>query len=95
MFSLLRGRAEFVRAGTGAVAIAVESDGLLGLFCVAVEPTKRRCGLGTALMRAILSRSRARLAYLQVEEQNLAARVMYERLGFSEAYRYCHRVAAG
>jgi N-acetylglutamate synthase len=93
VFSLLRGRAEFVRAGTGAVAIGVESDELLGLFCVAVEPAKRRCGLGTALMKAMLTRSRARLAYLQVEEHNLAARRMYERLGFAEAYRYCHRVA--
>jgi ribosomal protein S18 acetylase RimI-like enzyme len=33
----------------------------------------------------------AELAYLQVEERNDAARGFYERLGFTEAYRYCHR----
>ena len=36
----------------------------------------------------------AGLAYLQVEERNLPARAMYERLGFSSGYRYCHRIAA-
>ncbi|MGI8507139.1 MAG: hypothetical protein ACR2MK_10150 [Solirubrobacteraceae bacterium] len=45
-----------------------------------------------ALVRVLLAGSGAELAYLQVEERNEAARAMYERLGFSEAYRYCHRV---
>jgi GNAT superfamily N-acetyltransferase len=93
VFPLLRGHAEFVRAGHSAVAIGVATDGLVGLFCVAVEPERRRSGLGRALMRAMLARSGAPLAYLQVEEGNLAARAMYERLGFTEAYRYCHRTA--
>jgi ribosomal protein S18 acetylase RimI-like enzyme len=94
VFALLHGQAEFVRAGHRAVAIGVEADGLLGLFCVAVAPAARGRGVGTALMEAMLARTRARLAYLQVEEGNVAAREMYGRLGFTEAYRYCHRLAA-
>jgi ribosomal protein S18 acetylase RimI-like enzyme len=95
VFSLLRGRACFARIGSQAVGIAVQSDGLMGMFCVAVDATCRRAGLGTTLVRALLARSDAELAYLQVEEGNAAARAMYERLGFSETYRYRHRVGEG
>jgi len=95
VFALLRGRACFARIGTDAVGIAVQSNGLAGMFCVAVDPSLRGGGLGTALVRALLGRSDAELAYLQVEEGNEAARAMYARLGFSEIYRYCHRVGGG
>jgi ribosomal protein S18 acetylase RimI-like enzyme len=79
--------------GDAAVGIAVESDGLVGLFCLAVDPARRRGGLGTALVRALLAGADAGSAYLQVEESNAPAVAMYQRLGFREAYRYCHRVA--
>jgi N-acetylglutamate synthase len=75
------------------VAIAVEDDGLLGLFCVAVDPELRRAGLGSLLMRALLARTRAGQAYLQVDARNAAAIAMYLRLGFTEVYSYCHRAA--
>jgi ribosomal protein S18 acetylase RimI-like enzyme len=93
VFSLLRGRAAFARVYERAVAIAVEDDGLLGLFCVAVDPDQRRTGLATRLMRVLLARSRAGQAYLQVDARNAAAIAMYVRLGFTEAYTYCHRSA--
>jgi ribosomal protein S18 acetylase RimI-like enzyme len=89
----LAGRATFARLGEEAVCIAVESAGILGLFCLAVDPARRRGGLGTALVRALLAGSRAGVAYLQVEEANTPAVALYERLGFTEAYRYRHRVA--
>ncbi|MBV9605845.1 MAG: GNAT family N-acetyltransferase [Solirubrobacterales bacterium] len=94
VFPRLAGRATFARMdGDAAVGIAVEGDGLVGLFCLAVDPALRRAGLGTALVRALLADSGASVAYLQVEERNAPAVALYERLGFAEAYRYCHRIA--
>jgi ribosomal protein S18 acetylase RimI-like enzyme len=67
----------------------------LGLFCLAVDPARRRAGIGTALVRALMRAAGREVqgAYLQVEEDNLPARALYGGLGFTEAYRYCHRVA--
>lgn len=93
VLSRLAGRATFARLGDAAVGIAVEADGLVGLFCVAVDPAQRGTGLGTALVRALLAGSAAGAAYLQVEESNEPAVALYNRLGFTEAYRYCHRTA--
>jgi ribosomal protein S18 acetylase RimI-like enzyme len=93
VFALLGGRATFARLDDVAVAIAVEADGLVALFCLAVDPARRRAGLGTALVRALLASSQAEIAYLQVEERNATAIALYGRLGFGEAYGYCHRVA--
>ena len=53
----------------------------------------RRAGVGMTLARALLAGSAANVAYLQVEEANAPAVGLYARLGFGEAYRYCHRVA--
>ena len=76
-----------------AVAISVEADGLMGMFCLAVAPERRRSGVASGLVGALLARTAAPLTYLQVEQGNQAAISMYERLGFSEAYRYLHRTA--
>jgi N-acetylglutamate synthase len=95
VFGDLAGRATFARLDDAAVGIAVDHDDLVGLFCLAVDPARRRSGLGTALVRALLAGAAASTAYLQVEEDNAPAVALYERLGFSEAYRYCHRVAPG
>ncbi|HET6869197.1 MAG TPA: GNAT family N-acetyltransferase [Solirubrobacteraceae bacterium] len=94
VFARLAGRATFARLDDdAAVGIAVEADGLVGLFCLAVDPARRRNGLGTALVRALLADSRAEVAYLQTEARNAPAVALYRRLGFGEAYRYCHRIA--
>jgi GNAT superfamily N-acetyltransferase len=95
VFTRLAGRATFARLEDDAVGIAVDYDGLVGLYCLAVDPERRRSGLGTALVRALLAHADAEVAYLQVEESNAPAIGLYERLGFTEAYRYCHRVAPG
>lgn len=79
------------RLGDRAVGIAVPGGDLVGLFCVAVDPALRCTGLGRALVRALLSRTDASRAYLQVEETNLPALALYARLGFTESHRYCHR----
>ena len=89
----LRGRALFARIDYHAVGIAVPDGDLVGVFCVAVDPSRRRSGVATALVRALGHRSGARRAYLQVEEDNSAARGLYARLGFAVSHRYEHRVA--
>lgn len=72
---------------------AVEGD-LVGLYDVFTAPSARRGGLATALCHALLRRARdegARRAYLQVEGDNQAARTIYHRLGFVDAYAYHYR----
>ena len=96
VFALLEDHATFARIGSDAVGIAMADDGVLGMFCLAVAPDRRRAGLGTALVRWLLAAEpSARLAYLQVEERNQAARELYRRLGFEPLYRYRHRVSPG
>ena len=53
-------------------------------------------GLARKLCASLLVQAReegARAAYLQVEAGNAAARAVYRRLGFVDAYRYHYRSA--
>ena len=63
----------------------------LHINSVAVTPGRRRQGLGSELMRGVLARAReegAVKATLEVRRSNEAARILYERLGFTvEAIR--------
>ena len=52
---------------------------------VAIRPTYRGMGMGTALLRHVLAEGRrlgARRATLEVRASNIGARRLYERLGF-------------
>jgi ribosomal protein S18 acetylase RimI-like enzyme len=72
---------------------ATEGD-LVGLYDVFTHPAVRGQGLARRLCAALLSQARAagaRVAYLQVEADNLPARAIYQRLGFVDAYRYHYR----
>jgi len=77
-----------------ATAICVHDGDLAGLFEVATEKSERGKGHGR---RAVLSalkwaRSRgAKVAWLQVEADNIPAVRLYSSLGFVEAYRYHYR----
>jgi ribosomal protein S18 acetylase RimI-like enzyme len=93
VFESLRSRARFARHEQRAVGISIESDGLAFLCCVAVAPELRGAGLGTAFVGELIGSSDADVTYLQTWESNLAARALYSRLGFREAYEYCHCVA--
>ena len=57
---------------------------------VVVAPEQQRFGIGTKLIQDVLLRAQARGAasvLLEVRESNLAARRLYEKLGFSEKGR--------
>ncbi len=67
---------------------------LVGLYDVFTAPAARGQGLAQQLCRWLLAQaadSGARHAYLQVEGDNHAARAVYHRLGFSDAYAYHYR----
>ena len=70
---------------------AAEAD-LVGLYDVFTAPAARGHGLARQLCSWLLARAAeqgARHAYLQVEGDNAAARAVYHRLGFADAYA-CH-----
>lgn len=71
-------------------------DRLVGLYDVFCAEEARGRGLAAALCGALLARARsraARVAYLQVEADNVPARRVYRRLGFTDAYAYHYREA--
>jgi GNAT superfamily N-acetyltransferase len=72
---------------------AREAD-LVGLYDIFTAPLARGQGLATALCARLLAQANhqgARTAYLQVDAANGAARKVYARLGFQDAYSYHYR----
>jgi ribosomal protein S18 acetylase RimI-like enzyme len=64
-----------------------------GFAAVEVDPALRRRGLATAVMAALARQALdegASAAWLQVEEDNAAARGLYTRLGFAPHHAYHH-----
>jgi ribosomal protein S18 acetylase RimI-like enzyme len=94
----LQGRALYALAAVAgapaAVALGVVDPKWLGVFSMHTLPGYRRRGLGAAVLGALADTARARGItglYLQVELENEAARALYRRAGFREAYRYHYR----
>jgi GNAT superfamily N-acetyltransferase len=86
-----------LRDGDGQVVacgqFALEAD-MVGLYDVFTAPEARGRGLSRRLCAHLLALAQqrgARLAYLQVDASNEAARAVYRRLGFSDAYAYHYR----
>jgi ribosomal protein S18 acetylase RimI-like enzyme len=89
-FAVLRTHGEPIGFG-----LAVVERGAVGLFDIVVDPSRRRQGHGGTLTRALLQWGHERgatSAYLQVREQNEAARRLYSGLGFEDLYGYHYRV---
>lgn len=73
--------------------IATESE-FVGLYDVYTASAHRSLGLANMLCGHMLTKARsmgATVAYLQVESDNHAARHIYFRLGFTDAYAYHYR----
>lgn len=80
--------------GCGQFALEGELAGLYDVYTVAAA---RGRGVATGLCAHLLALARdrgARVAYLQVDADNAAARSVYRRLGFSDAYAYHYRAEA-
>lgn len=70
---------------------------IVGLYDVFTAPEARRQGLARGLCARLLRLAHdlgARTAYLQVDAGNHAARGVYARLGFADAYAYHYRARA-
>ncbi|MBO6519173.1 MAG: GNAT family N-acetyltransferase [Rhodospirillales bacterium] len=77
-----------------AIGLGVMGGGWLAVFGMYTRPERRRLGLGAGLIRALAAFAVDRGvhgAYLQVEDDNPAARRLYEKLGFRGVYGYHYR----
>lgn len=80
-----------------ACAQFTREDDLVGLYDVHTLAPYRGRGLAGRLCRHLLRQAAnegARHAYLQVEADNHAARSVYRRIGFADAYHYHYRAPA-
>lgn len=77
-----------------AIGFAVAERGWTGIFGMGTRREARRQGAATAVLHTLtqwaIDHDAPRL-YLQVEEDNAAARTLYTRAGFVETYRYHYR----
>ncbi|MBE9525186.1 MAG: GNAT family N-acetyltransferase [Chloroflexi bacterium] len=89
-FAKLHHNGQIVSCGLG----VLDGD-YFGLFDLVTARKNRNQGFGTSLILEMLFMVReagVRYAYLQVTRNNLAARHLYEKLGFKEVYMYWYRV---
>jgi len=69
--------------GYGMIYVVSDESEILN---IAVSPSERRCGAGSALMKKMLTEASERgaaVVYLEVRESNEAAISLYEKFGFS------------
>jgi len=74
---------------------AISSEERLGIYGMLTIAEARRRGAGGALLRALAESAAAecmRELYLLVETDNVAARALYQKAGFTDAYTYHYRV---
>jgi ribosomal protein S18 acetylase RimI-like enzyme len=87
--TVLKRNGEIVACGQYAI-----EGSLVGLYDVFTAPAARGQGIAGLLCQRMLAEAMSRgatTAYLQVEGDNLPARAVYRRLGFSDGYGYHYR----
>ena len=90
-YVVIRASAEAVACGN----VVLDGD-CAGIFNMVTAVPKRGHGYATAIVQVLLDRAiaaGARLAYLQVDAANAAARNVYHRFGFRDRYAYWYRAA--
>ncbi|GAA3345194.1 hypothetical protein GCM10020358_51310 [Amorphoplanes nipponensis] len=84
-------------AGRGVATGLFVADGQwTGVFCMTTHPDHRRRGIARAILGAGARWAAARGCaglYLQVEQDNVAAREVYARSGFAHSHDYHYRVS--
>jgi ribosomal protein S18 acetylase RimI-like enzyme len=71
----------------GAILTTNISPGILHVAQVATDPLRRRCGMARRLVTQVCAHAAsagAREVSLVVDERNLAARALYDRMGFTQ-----------
>jgi N-acetylglutamate synthase len=92
-YATLRVNGEVVSCG-----LAVVEGTIVGLYDIVTAIAARGRGYGVHMLAALLAWSKAQgatLAYLQVMNNNLPAKRLYDKLGFTELYPYWYRVQRG
>ena len=89
-----------IREGDRIVAtgLAVLEDDCVGLFDIITRAEAQRRGLAKTVVATLLRRGwelGARHAYLQVQQDNVAARRLYSQFGFAQQYLYWYRGRPG
>lgn len=78
-----------------ASSIMAVADGIVITGNVVTDPTRRRQGLGSAMMRSGMAWAKgegARYAALNVQGDNAGAKALYAGLGYTHQYDYAYRV---
>lgn len=78
-----------------ACGLAVIDRECVGLYDIVVHEQYRKQGYGFNLCVALLNEAKklgAKDAYLQVVEENISARNLYSKLGYTFCYKYWYRV---
>ena len=78
-----------------ATGLGILDRNVVGVYAIHVSPSLRRQGMASAIVGTILDKAYqtgVRSAYLQVVDDNLPARSLYRKLGFSDSYRCWFRV---
>ncbi len=90
---VVREKGEIVATG-----LAILEDDCVGLFDIITRENAQRRGHARTVVASLLGRAwelGARHAYLQVQEENTAARRLYAQSGFAQQYLYWYRGRPG